>query len=541
MKRRRFIKLGLGGGLTLAGLGKSVLLSKPALAIPAPNVATDGIDPLVTNPGQTSLISPPTIIGRPRSLGVKPLITRPTQLPLVNQSTIRMVSSAPAAVQSNLVSDYLFEVYSSSTSVMQGGQISFRARLPNGPDTVSSYVSTIEFYRIGGNAATPGTQVYYWLKTATARVRRQPVPANAPESGCGWPSVYTLTVPASWPSGVYMAWFYDFSSPHAPQNGCHFVVKANQSGATSTILLNLPCNTAQAYNQYGGRSLYYDTDLVVANRARKVSFLRPTPWPYERELNYIVWLENNGIPYECCTDVDLHASPSLLSNYRLFLGVGHYEYWSKQMRDSVEAFIGNGNNVAFFGANTCWWQVRFENSNKTLVCYKAEQEDPLYGKQNSLVTVNWYNPLINRPENTMTGVSYRNGAGIFYSCNSSQAVKFYTIYHPEHWVFNGLPAGLGTFGEGQEIIGYETDAAQFTMVAGMPTVTGQDGTPLNFEILAVADLTDWDACGQAGWATMGIYQRNGTVFNAGTVDWQNGLSAGSPVHQITLNVINALK
>jgi len=80
-------------------------------------------------------------------------------------------------------------------------------------------------------------------------------------------------------------------------------------------------------------------------------------------------------------------------------------------------------------------------------------------------------------------------------------------------------------------------------------VTGQDGTPSNFIILATADLTNWTGdpnapnSGQPGWATMGIYQNNGTVFTAATTNWSRGLSQGNtwnPVDQITLNILREL-
>jgi hypothetical protein len=93
----------------------------------------------------------------------------------------------------------------------------------------------------------------------------------------------------------------------------------------------------------------------------------------------------------------------------------------------------------------------------------------------------------------------------------------------------------------QGYVGYETDAAEYEEVGGIPRATGHDGTPSTFVILATADLTAWSPNGQGGHATMGIYRRGGTVFTAATTDWGNGVQSGDPtVTQITTNVIRRL-
>ena len=76
------------------------------------------------------------------------------------------------------------------------------------------------------------------------------------------------------------------------------------------------------------------------------------------------------------TNLDTHANGGRLLNHKGFLSVGHDEYWSKAMYDAVEAARDAGVNLAFFGANTVYWQVRFEPSaggvpNRVMVCYKG--------------------------------------------------------------------------------------------------------------------------------------------------------------------------
>ena len=76
----------------------------------------------------------------------------------------------------------------------------------------------------------------------------------------------------------------------------------------------------------------------------------------------------------------------LLGGYRsLFLSVGHDEYWSSAMRDTVEGFIGRGGHAAFLSGNTSFWQVRLEDPTPegpaaTMVGYKGVfKQDPVFG------------------------------------------------------------------------------------------------------------------------------------------------------------------
>ena len=62
-----------------------------------------------------------------------------------------------------------------------------------------------------------------------------------------------------------------------------------------------------------------------------------------------------------CLNADLEEHPEVLDDASLYLSVGHDEYWSKGMRDTVEAFIARGGNAAFFSGNTSLWQVRLED------------------------------------------------------------------------------------------------------------------------------------------------------------------------------------
>ncbi|MCB1262012.1 MAG: hypothetical protein KDB33_16735, partial [Acidimicrobiales bacterium] len=85
-------------------------------------------------------------------------------------------------------------------------------------------------------------------------------------------------------------------------------------------------------------------------------------WP-DWEQPFIAWAERQGYAVDVCTNADLEEHPGLLApgTYPLVLSVGHDEYWSSAMRDTVEAHIAAGGNAAFLSGNTSFWQVRHED------------------------------------------------------------------------------------------------------------------------------------------------------------------------------------
>jgi hypothetical protein len=155
------------------------------------------------------------------------------------------------------------------------------------------------------------------------------------------------------------------------------------------------------------------------------------------ELPVIFQAEKLGLDVSYWTDVDLHEQPGLLANHRALFSLGHDEYWSTPMRAGVETAVQAGLNVAFLGANACYRQIRFEPSptgvDRRVICYKSATEDPLFGRQNELVTVNWELPPVSNPESQMTGGMYQD-----LGANADVVVA-----DPTSWVLagTGLPAG----------------------------------------------------------------------------------------------------
>jgi hypothetical protein len=383
---------------------------------------------------------------------------------------------------------------------------------------------------------------------------------------------YPLEVGRDWRPGVYMAVLVEegaddvvLRTPDARQGAALFVVRSAPGSRTpAPILYKLPLLTYHAYDLAGGEP--YDAATQTGQwcfynvpRAREVPIPFPgalglhrpgggtgatpydvfntdpfDPTPRQTYVHWdaamVGWLERTGYDVEYCTDVDLHREgDALLAGHRLLVSAGHDEYWSDAMRAAVDSFVGRGGNLAFFSGNTCWWRVVFH-------------DDVTFERLHW-----WHDPETpGDPENTMLGVSFRNGGE--RDRDDFPVPVGYLVQHADHWVYAGTGLNDGdVFGEKDYLIGYECDGADFDrgdLEAGRPVVpTAADGTPSDFTILGVGD------CRASGWgfgngaATMGLFSRagGGTVFTASTTDWARVLGAGDPVvERITANVLDRL-
>ncbi|MBS0204107.1 MAG: hypothetical protein JSS49_14470 [Planctomycetes bacterium] len=388
-----------------------------------------------------------------------------------------------------------------------------------------------------------------------------PIPENASSHGCQWPAAYKLAIPDTWKSGYYHVTLkaedgggkFVQRGRRTVEASCFFIVRAAQAGKNSKILLQLSTNTYNAYNNWGGFSLYaYNGRANV--QGHRVSFERPPASQFPNwEQPFVAWAESNGYVFDFAANSDLEFHPEDLKAYKLVLSVGHDEYWSSLMRDHLEAFIKAGGNVAFFSGNTCCWQVRSEDAGQALTCWKQWYNvDPLYRSgDHKLLSTLWSHHLVERPENQLTGVGflfggYHRSHGQFMDGKAS-----YTVHYPDHWLYAGTGLKRGDeFGGKDTIVGYECDGCEFELRDGLPIPTYRDGTPEGFVILgscpakwAPGDSVFYERFpkDRIGAAILGTYARGGTVVTAGSTDWAHGLRGKDPaVEQITRNVLDRL-
>lgn len=335
------------------------------------------------------------------------------------------------------------EGYASLTSVNRGDEIQLfvNTKEPN---------YTMEIFRMGWYGGVGGRKMASAIKRVGVK---QPRPIEDAATGlieCNWKDPYVLKIPynpndpTQWESGVYLTKLT--ASKSGKQSYIIFVVR--DDSRPSDILFQSSVTTYQAYNNWGGMSLYRWNSL--AKQAYKVSFNRPyaaspnlaaaygvgagefltNVQPKRRtsnagwEYNMVRWLERSGYDVTYSTDVDTHNNPldvyttkPVLFLHKAFLSVGHDEYWSAKMRQNVETARDYGVSLGFFSSNTCYWQIRFEpslitkNINRTIVGYKENVALDPFARDNNptndfLATTLWRSKPVNRPEEALIGVMY---------------------------------------------------------------------------------------------------------------------------------------
>jgi len=428
--------------------------------------------------------------------------------------------------------------YASATSVNKGAAVTFYVTVNPAPQSFA-----MKIYRLGWYDGTGGRLMQ--SITGINGISQPDCPPD-PTTGlieCKWTPSYTLTVPTTWTSGIYMV---TLVNQNKYANNIIFVVR--DDARTADFLYQQSVTTYQAYNRYPndgstGKSLYpgqsYGANTIAGDkRAVKVSFDRPyadggSGYYLSWEQYFVRWLERNGYDVSYSTDIDTHAHPERLLNYKGFLSVGHDEYWSKEMYDGVEDARDRGVSLGFFGANEVYWQIRLEPSSngsedRIIVCYKDKRIDPVQG---ATTTVLWRDPFISRPEQTLVGIMYESA---FPSGNAYQS---YIIKNSTNWVYDGTGFSDGNSVPG--ILGYELDR-QLTQYQLPASKTG------TYVLLSQSPYTD--SSGIQRIAQSSIYQApsGAWVFGAGTIGWSWGLdnwegkAAADPrIQQTTANILDA--
>jgi hypothetical protein len=255
---------------------------------------------------------------------------------------------------------------------------------------VASYDSaitraTLLVYRLGYYGGLGGRLVFEREHVSVAAQ-----PTEGPDEfgllrATGWP---TVSVPADAlvVSGVYVVKLVAENGPD-PKREMQSAFVVRDDRRPRDILLVMPSNTWQAYNRWGGKCLYgFDSDstpTVVGHRGVKVSFDRPYAnvefhycWVLRCEFPLIWWLERQGYDVTYTDDGGLHSQPDqLLPAWTRAIAIaGHSEYWTAEMFDNMVAARDAGTNIASFSANTAYWRVRFEDGERTMVCFKTVED-----------------------------------------------------------------------------------------------------------------------------------------------------------------------
>jgi hypothetical protein len=313
----------------------------------------------------------------------------------------------------------------------------------------------------------------------------------------------SLTIPTDdWPEGSYLL------RMDAESGAQRFVPVTVRSASTAgKVVLKNSTSTWQAYNTWGGYDLYNGPGGLsdYDNRSLVVSLDRPYDvdgafmfLAHDRPL--IQLAEQIGLPLAYVTSMEVATEPHLLDGASAFFSLGHDEYWTPAERWSVTAARDAGVNVAFLGANCCFRRIRLQDSslgpNRQVICYKTSyMEDPMYGKDNQLVTNDWREPPDPDAESSMTGTLYE----------SNPTNADYVVATPDAWMFAGTGVQKGTSFPG--IVGIEYDRVNPDWPVERP-----------IQVLSHSPLT---CRGVNSYSDSAYYTHasGAGVFNTGTMRW----------------------
>ncbi len=350
-------------------------------------------------------------------------------------------------------------------------------------------------------------------------------PPDADAAGCHWPVSLELTTSSDWIPGFYLVTLTAAEAAEG-RSVAHAGFVVRPPSPTQRMLLVLATNTWNAYNTWGGRSLYTGGHRVSFRRpwargllwrveeerddrkARPVRFgeaddadgeifqawrmangytsaVGSTGW-FTHERRFVEWAESRGYEFDMAVSSDLDE-PGALDGYDVVLGVGHDEYWTAKARDAVDAHIQGGGHYISLSGNTMFWQVRLEDDRggpglDHMVChkYRAHLDDPVVGTEAEATMAGlWCDPLVGRPEWTTIGAGSVFGLYHRFGNALANGTGGFTIMKPGHWMLEDTDLGWGDLlGADHGIVGYETVGCpiqlddyhepQVRPVAGMP-------------------------------------------------------------------------
>lgn len=408
------------------------------------------------------------------------------------------------------------EAYLGLASAAPGGPLDLRVK--------GTGTADVEWYRLGWYGGTGGRLLRV---DHGVPLRSQPKATIDRTTGlveARWTPVLHTTAPTGVKSGMVLA---------VVRQGGRAVADAPiilRPDPTDTVrapvlFVSAAC-TWQAYNDWGGYDLYGAPHTVPATnglRAAAVSFDRPhrddggAGYLRRWELQFIRWMERSGRDVEYIADIDLQLHPELVDGRRLLVMAGHPEYWSRPMRERVEAAVAAGTHVAFLTGNEVYWQTRIEDGPagpaSRIVCYKSARADPLAATQPALTTCRWREAPVSDPEGSLIGEMYGHVV---------KNVVDWVVGSSGHWLYEGT--GLSDGDHISNLVGQEYDTFDPAAPWVQPGTVVLADSPVEPDLKHPADPGVGPASTRHN-ATVYTAASGATVVAAGTFQWSWAIDA----------------
>lgn len=445
-------------------------------------------------------------------------------------------------------------------------------------------------------------------------------PTDCSINGCDWPVSLEISIEGNWSSGGYVVELTATAADGSILQYDHvFLLRPGKGSKKGRLLLVAAAGTWTAYNDWGGSNHYEGiTGLEGTGYSPILSLERPwargfvvlpehapraalaarprhdepvsyphMDWAYENgyskkyasagwasyERHFMNWASGVGFQVDIASQYDLQYRPEIIADYTCLVFIGHDEYWSWEMRDTVDAYVEGGGKVARFAGNFMW-QTRLESEGQRQVCYKyrARSEDPL--RDTPRVSTAWEASEIARPGALTFGLNATRGFYAGWGGCAAFGAGGFPIYRPEHWAFEGTGLGYGdVLGAESRILAYEVDGLDYIIRHGLPFPSGAEEVPAGIEILGLGlasnievsrgvdrselflgsddcdflaeilygEVTDETTAlaGRGSGMVVSFKKGLGEVFHAGSCEWVAGLLRHDPqVERVTRNVLS---
>jgi len=371
-------------------------------------------------------------------------------------------------------------------------------------------VCRLDIYDIAGNVAF----------SVNSPLTVQNMSSSEPyKNGYGFQATTVFDIPSGTASGIYLI-----------ENKIPVVIKTHDP---VDLVVVYPSNTANAYCESGGKSLY---TAPLSERPPIVSFHRPIQLQFF-SYHGVMWfnqLKDYKIGYLADRDLDDYTN---FGSSKLLVLIGHNEYWTRVARQNFDKYVDNGNNALILSGNTMWWQVRYSADGSQLICYKDQKLDP--EPDNLLKTDYWDVSSLHYPIFSSICANFIEGG---YGLRADQGWDGYKIASPNSPLLEGTNLKRGDIisipsseYDGAPLKGFDAD--------GYPII---DQDALNVSRIELIGF-DRGYRDKTTYGTFIIFQRSSTsgiVVNTATTDWcsLNGMggSSGSAIKKITMNAITKL-
>src|SRR5947209_693445 len=334
----------------------------------------------------------------------------------------------------------------------------------------------VAVYRIGWYGGLGGRLEY---QTGRLRPQDQPPCHHVEATGlteCRWHPLVSLRLPPALTSGVYVV---KLSDSAGNQHDAMFVLTGARA---APMLVQIPIATYEAYNNWGGDSLYPGYRRVGVTgtpQGVEVSFDRPYDSTtgagqfFKFDVAMVRFLERRGYPISNTTGVSVDLRPQQLEGHRLIVDTGHSEYWSQRQASAFADALEHRANWAFMSSDTLAWRVRFRPAS-TASSEAGRPDHIMVGyKEHAALDPNRSQPSGAFPTMgaRLTGSAYENcitppaGAGLYH----------YYDWRPSPtltpaWLYRGTGFTPGSTVPG--IVGYELDKTTPASPPGTTIVGG---------------------------------------------------------------------